>query len=866
MKKAKTELRQQAEEKLSKQQEKTQPLTRADTLRIIHDLQVHQIELEMQNEELMQARAEVEETYRQYTDLYDFAPVGYCTLGRDGTILEVNLAGATLLGVDRNKLIQRRLGLFVADQSRPVLSEFLEELLSGEGRKKCEVHVKKKGNELICAHLEATCFEGGQECRAVLIDITERKRTEGDLQKSEARYRELIELAVDGILIGSHEGVIIGSNSSMLNLSGRTLNNLIGKDVSILFSPDEIKSKLLRFDLLKKGETVTNERNLIRSDGSTVPIEMHTKMMPDGTYQSIYRDITERKRAENALRIAGQQWQDTFDAIGDSITLIDTDWRIVKHNRATEVLLGKSADEIDGYFCYEVFHGISQSIENCPFQRLKKSKRRENLILEQNGRWLNITVDPMLNSDGQLVGATHIASDITERKQIEKALQQKQTMLSRTEGITHIGSWEWNVATDTVTWSEEVFRIFQLNPSDGAPSFAKHPKLYPPSDMQRLRDAVESAINHGIPYELELRAIRRDGTTRICIARGNAEMPPKGKAIRLFGSFQDITERKQAEEALKQSEAQYRLLVENQTDLVVKVDNHNNFLYVSPSYCKVFGKTEAELIGKSFMPLVHEDDVEATQNEMKKLYQPPYVCQLEQRALTKDGWRWLGWSDTAELNNNNEVVSIIGVGRDITKRKQAELELQYIKTGLEKANIELQAAFTREQQLAHTDSLTGINNRRRLYKLAEREFEIAIRYQHPLSVIMFDLDHFKEVNDTFGHAAGDQILQLVAQIARAELRSADVIGRYGGEEFVILLPMTNAQQALPLAERIRERAAAIRVPTEKGEAAVTLSIGIVEMPHGAQIKSVEDLIHHADETMYNAKQAGRNRCVISGQA
>ena len=270
----------------------------------------------------------------------------------------------------------------------------------------------------------------------------------------------------------------------------------------------------------------------------------------------------------------------------------------------------------------------------------------------------------------------------------------------------------------------------------------------------------------------------------------------QGDKTLLAGYTIDITERVHAQEALKQSEAQYRLLIENQTDLVVKIDNKGNFLYVSPSYCRVFGKTESELIGKSFIPLVHPDDVEATQDEMKKLHQFPYSCQLEQRAMTKDGWRWFGWSDTAELNNNNEVISIIGVGRDITERKQVEVELQYMKEGLEAANRELQTALARQQQLAHTDALTGINNRRHLYELAEHEFEIATRYQQPLSVIMFDIDHFKEVNDTFGHAVGDQILQRVTQVACAELRSADVIGRYGGEEFVIILPMTNAQTSL----------------------------------------------------------------------
>ena len=126
---------------------------------------------------------------------------------------------------------------------------------------------------------------------------------------------------------------------------------------------------------------------------------------------------------------------------------------------------------------------------------------------------------------------------------------------------------------------------------------------------------------------------------------------------------------------LKESEEKYRLLVESQTDMVVKVDPRGHFLFVSQSYCNTFGKTEQELIGQKFYPLVHEDDRERTQTEMMKLYSPPHTCYIEQRAMTKDGWRWLGWSDKAILNSFNEVEAIVGVGRDITDRIKTETAL-----------------------------------------------------------------------------------------------------------------------------------------------------------------------------------------------
>jgi diguanylate cyclase (GGDEF)-like protein len=200
--------------------------------------------------------------------------------------------------------------------------------------------------------------------------------------------------------------------------------------------------------------------------------------------------------------------------------------------------------------------------------------------------------------------------------------------------------------------------------------------------------------------------------------------------------------------------------------------------------------------------------------------------------------------------------------RLFSEHKQVEDELRRAKESLEVVNMELRFAFEHEQHMARTDTLTRINNRRNLFELAEHEFEVAKRYQQPLSIIMFDLDHFKNINDTYGHSVGDKMLERVAQVTHAQLRDVDIIGRYGGEEFVIVLPVTNAQKAFLLAQRILESVSAIRVHTDHGTAAVTLSIGIAETIHAPQDESVESVIRRADEAMYAAKQAGRNRAVI----
>ena len=144
---------------------------------------------------------------------------------------------------------------------------------------------------------------------------------------------------------------------------------------------------------------------------------------------------------------------------------------------------------------------------------------------------------------------------------------------------------------------------------------------------------------------------------------------------------------------LKDSEEKYRLIVENQNTLVVKVDPEGRFLYVSPSYCNMFGKKEEDLIGQKFIPLIHEDDREPTLREMEKLKKPPHSCYVEQRAMTKDGWKWFGWSDTAVVDNEGKIKEIIGVARDITERKEYDIELRNLKVQFEHVLAVTKTAF-----------------------------------------------------------------------------------------------------------------------------------------------------------------------------
>jgi signal transduction histidine kinase/ActR/RegA family two-component response regulator len=178
---AAAELRRCAEQRLREQYpEKGQTQTEADTQRLVHELQVHQIELEMQNEELRKARDEMEAGLEKYSDLYDFAPVGYLTLDCEGTILEANLTCASLLGSERSRLVKRRFGPYVAAADQPAFNTFLQKVFESRTREFCEVTLDKEGKPSLVVRIEAIVATGGQECRAAVTDITASKRAEKD--------------------------------------------------------------------------------------------------------------------------------------------------------------------------------------------------------------------------------------------------------------------------------------------------------------------------------------------------------------------------------------------------------------------------------------------------------------------------------------------------------------------------------------------------------------------------------------------------------------------------------------------------------------------------------------------------------------
>ena len=224
------ELRRRAEKRLQISKKKASaPTQPAEWQRLVHELEVHQIELELQNEELQQARLELEAYLSQYTDLYDFAPVGYLTLGRDGAILKANLTGANLLGVERARLQKQRFGWFVTAASRVAFTTFLAKVFQSQSQKTFDIELQKEGGGKFFVHVEAMVLGSGRECRVAMMDITAQKQAEELLRESEQRYRTLFETMSQGVVLQGADGKIISANPAAERFLGLSNEQMQGR-------------------------------------------------------------------------------------------------------------------------------------------------------------------------------------------------------------------------------------------------------------------------------------------------------------------------------------------------------------------------------------------------------------------------------------------------------------------------------------------------------------------------------------------------------------------------------------------------------------------------------------------------------------
>jgi two-component system cell cycle response regulator len=199
---------------------------------------------------------------------------------------------------------------------------------------------------------------------------------------------------------------------------------------------------------------------------------------------------------------------------------------------------------------------------------------------------------------------------------------------------------------------------------------------------------------------------------------------------------------------------------------------------------------------------------------------------------------------------------------ELEARIFAALRSRISRLELRQRNVELEGMLVRTERLAMTDALTGVYNRRRFNDVVQREFASARRYKFPISLLLFDVDRFKAVNDRDGHAAGDETLQRIAQILGGSIREVDVCARYGGDEFALLLPHTDAEPARVVAERVRTKVAVARASWVGEAQNVSLSVGIASSADPA-LRTPDDLVEASDRALFEAKRSGRDQVAVA---
>jgi PAS domain S-box-containing protein len=434
------DLRQQAEARLDKQKTLKVPAQDADTLRLIHELQVHQIELEMQNEELVQARAEAEAVHRQYMDLYDFAPLGYFTLTRDGTIRMSNLTGASLLGAERSKLVKRRFGVFVSVESRPAFSAFLEKIFTTGNNEACEIMLLKEGHESCWAHLDAVCSEDGLECRVAMKDITERKLAEDVLRESEERFKAIANYTVSWESWFGPDGKYIWVNPGVEHFTGYAAQEILAMPdfISTVIADEDRSMFINRFQEAIRGNRGENfefrylHKNSAKRwlSASWQPI-YDAQGNPLGTRSSGY-DITERKQAEENLRQSALQNTIVLETALDGFWITDPrTQRILEVNNAYCRMSGYSREELLQMTIAQVEAVEKYEDVNAHIDRIKNERldRFETIHRRKDGITFHVELSVQYLSElGKIFS---FLRDITERKQAEDALHQLNATLEQ---------------------------------------------------------------------------------------------------------------------------------------------------------------------------------------------------------------------------------------------------------------------------------------------------------------------------------------------------------------------------------------------------------------------------------------------------
>ncbi|WP_052128620.1 PAS domain S-box protein [Neosynechococcus sphagnicola] len=410
------------------------------------------------------------------------------------------------------------------------------------------------------------------------IDISDRKHAEAEAKESEERFRLLAEISPVGIFHNDAQGNCNYANEKIQQITGLPLEQILGDGWGRYLHPDDLEWMYTVWsnfvEASKRGHEATYkvEHRYLHPDGTLIwglaqaVTERNEAGEVIGFIGSV-TDITEAKREEivrKQTEAVLRQYERIIATTPDGILLLDRNYIYQVVNQSYLAWHQKSLADFIGQSCAQhvdadVFESeVKPGLDRCLNGEIVHYERWYDY--QSGGRFVSVTYVPYTELDGTISGVVVNVRDISERKrseaerkQAEIALQESEKNLQIAQRVAHLGSWQYDPATQKINWSEELFRIYGLDPSQPEPSYEDYLQLIYPQDLAQLTQMVEQAIITGTPYEIEHRLIHPDGYVRWLLGRGEAELDDEGRVIKLFGTALDITDRKEAEIALAQA-------------------------------------------------------------------------------------------------------------------------------------------------------------------------------------------------------------------------------------------------------------------------------------------------------------------------
>ncbi|MFT3781186.1 MAG: PAS domain S-box protein [Nibricoccus sp.] len=515
-------------------------------------------------------------------------------------------------------------------------------------------------------------------------DITEQKLAELALREIEEKQRLFIEHAPVALAMFDREMRYLAASRRWMSdfrMEKKSVMGICHYDVFPNLPPAFVEAHRRGLN----GEIISSESDeYIRPDGTKMYVrwQVHPWRNSEGDVGGILvftEDITSRVAGEQALRESEERFRAVVESAADGI-FVQTEGSFAYLNPAAVRLFGaKSADELLGQPVLRYFHPEDHERIRERIRQLKEDREPvpqiEERLLHADGSCIYVEVAAVPFVYRGQRGALVFARDITERRQNEARLRFQQDILEETGRIAKVGGWYFDPRTGAGSWTDEVARIHDLS-TDVPPSVGSGLDFYTPESRRVIEHAVKEAVESGRPYDLELEMISAKGVRKWVRTIGHPVVQD-GKVIQVRGSFQDITERKLSEEALRESEARFRQVVENIEEVFwVTTPDKAVVLYISPAYEKVWGRSTASLIEspRSWLDAIHDEDRERVRNAAVKQAEGTYIETY--RIVRPDKTiRWIEDRAFPVRNASGIVYRIVGTATDVTEHRK--LEAQY---------------------------------------------------------------------------------------------------------------------------------------------------------------------------------------------